>query len=956
MAADTLLGQVIRGYRIDTRIGTGGFGIVYRAVQESTGRLVAIKVISPEYIALHGFLERFKQEANLIARLEHPYIVPLIDSWVMPDAGAFLAMRYFSAGSLRDVLNQQKPMTIESVIRIAAQIADALSLAHLHGIIHRDLKPDNILLDEHQNAYLTDFGIAKDLMTNTNITTQGAPPLSPRYAAPEQFGGAVVPQSDLYSLALTMYECLTGKYPFPDTPMMRFTMPMPMPPTPLHPLLYSVFLQATQPNPLARQPSVLAFADDLTRASAATLPVAPPIQPPMDAATQIDYRAVTPRSSQTQPGTSGHANPTPAGQSHGIPVSALLLRQASHITWRPQKLIGRSDLVASLLKRLHEQDRVLLQGFSGTGKTVLAAECAVRFLNEGQSPVLWVEIADAAVNIVQEAIARPFGSHESLRKLTADKERQQFLRELLSEKKVRLVVFDNAWCEGKALKQLVDGIPTDIAVLVTSQQKYPMGRTEHIEMLPLNDALALLSFYSGLPLSLENEDATRLCHQLDYHPFALEIAGKTLAAEEIAPEALLWRMANDAHTLIMPSGYAEEGRQSVKDLLDTSVGQLPSVPRTVFLACGTFFMPSITPDLLALALGQQPEETDNHLQDIVRRGLLNVSSLEGRSIYRLHTLAFAYARANASLSAAQGIAACQRYAKQFEDDSAAIAAERNNLLHAASMAQRRGDNESLIEILRSFTVDGSYLRERGHDRLLLEQLDAAVSAARDDSKTDTLQALVGKLGNIYAERGEFEQAATCYQEYIAIACAQGNKIREAHARAVLSHVYGDMGQFADAQRELTTASTIADELDDKSLHIRILENQGNLYAAQAQLQDALVSFSDNVVLARQSNEVDELLRALINLGAVQHDLHSYQQAVQTFLEALAIHNEFLANELGIKAHILFSLAMTRHEMEGRTTESYDRFNEALAIMRLSGNMVKIREIEVYLRDHEYSIL
>ena len=165
-----------------------------------------------------------------------------------------------------------------------------------------------------------------------------------------------------------------------------------------------------------------------------------------------------------------------------------------------------------------------------------------------------------------------------------------------------------------------------------------------------------------------------------------------------------------------------------------------------------------------------------------------------------------------------------------------------------------------------------------------------------------------------------------------------------------------MGQFADAQRELTTASTIADELDDKSLHIRILENQGNLYAAQAQLQDALVSFSDNVVLARQSNEVDELLRALINLGAVQHDLHSYQQAVQTFLEALAIHNEFLANELGIKAHILFSLAMTRHEMEGRTTESYDRFNEALAIMRLSGNTVKIREIEVYLRDHEYSIL
>src|SRR3954447_18842246 len=142
--------QVVKGYELREQLGEGGYGIVYRAYQPLVGRDVAVKIILPQYANHPDFIRRFEWEAQLVARLEHPFIVPLYDYWREPD-GAYLVMRWLRGGSLRALMNQG-PLDVPTVERLLSQIAAALTVAHRNEVVHRDLKPDNILLDEDGNA------------------------------------------------------------------------------------------------------------------------------------------------------------------------------------------------------------------------------------------------------------------------------------------------------------------------------------------------------------------------------------------------------------------------------------------------------------------------------------------------------------------------------------------------------------------------------------------------------------------------------------------------------------------------------------------------------------------------------------------------------------------------------------------------------------------------------------
>src|SRR5829696_5136154 len=158
---EPVLPQNLKGYELRERIGSGGFGAVYRAYQSTVGREVAIKIILPGLANQPEFIRRFETEAQIVARLEHPHITPLYDYWRDRD-GAYLVMRWLRGGSLRDAL-QNGAYDLRSATLLLDQVAAALALAHRNNVIHRDIKPGNILLDEDGNAYLTDFGIAKDL-------------------------------------------------------------------------------------------------------------------------------------------------------------------------------------------------------------------------------------------------------------------------------------------------------------------------------------------------------------------------------------------------------------------------------------------------------------------------------------------------------------------------------------------------------------------------------------------------------------------------------------------------------------------------------------------------------------------------------------------------------------------------------------------------------------------------
>lgn len=206
----------LEGYDIVEKIGEGGFSKVYRATQTSIGREVALKIIHPELANKPDFIRRFELEAQVVSRLEHLHIVPLYDYWRDPH-GAYLIMRLIRGGSLNDALTKGA-FDLQDTARMLDQLVSALAMAHRNGIIHRDLKPANILLDEEGNAFLTDFGIAKDIQIVDGKQT--APDViigSLDYISPEQARSEpVTSATDIYSLGVLLYETLTGEHPFPN--------------------------------------------------------------------------------------------------------------------------------------------------------------------------------------------------------------------------------------------------------------------------------------------------------------------------------------------------------------------------------------------------------------------------------------------------------------------------------------------------------------------------------------------------------------------------------------------------------------------------------------------------------------------------------------------------------------------------------------------------------------------
>jgi serine/threonine-protein kinase len=212
---DRLTTALAGRYRVDRELGQGGMATVYLAHDVRHDRDVAIKVVHQELAAALG-AERFLAEIKTTARLQHPHILPLLDSGDA-DGLLYYVMPYVAGESLRDRLQREKQLPIEDAVRIAREVADALGSAHAHGIVHRDIKPENILL-QGGHALVADFGIALAVQSagGTRLTQTGLSLGTPQYMSPEQAMGdmAVDARSDLYALGAVTYEMITGEPPF----------------------------------------------------------------------------------------------------------------------------------------------------------------------------------------------------------------------------------------------------------------------------------------------------------------------------------------------------------------------------------------------------------------------------------------------------------------------------------------------------------------------------------------------------------------------------------------------------------------------------------------------------------------------------------------------------------------------------------------------------------------------
>src|ERR1700754_2811600 len=206
----TLLGTLLNDrYRLEARIGTGGMSTVYRALDETLERQVAIKLMNREIASDSDQLERFRREARAVAQLSHPHIV------AGEDAGRpYIVFEYVEGETLKERIRRLGELPIAEAVAYAIEIARALGAAHARHIVHRDVKPQNVLIDEEGSAKVTDFGIARTL-DEDGLTADGRVLGTTDYVSPEQaLGHDVTGQSDIYSLGIVLWEMLTGEVPY----------------------------------------------------------------------------------------------------------------------------------------------------------------------------------------------------------------------------------------------------------------------------------------------------------------------------------------------------------------------------------------------------------------------------------------------------------------------------------------------------------------------------------------------------------------------------------------------------------------------------------------------------------------------------------------------------------------------------------------------------------------------
>ena len=270
------VGDSIAGYTIVAQVGSGGMATVYQAYQERLDRHVAIKVLHDTFAQDDSFLERFAREARIVARLEHPHIVPIYD-YAEYESRPYFVMKFIEGGTLKRRLIK-RGITLDEIMRMLPMLADALTYAHEKGVLHRDIKPSNILIDERDLPYVSDFGLARIAQVSDSTISHDLMIGTPHYISPEQAKGEreLTPATDVYSFGIILYELLLGRLPFTaDTPyaiVHEHIYNAPTPPSQINPELSAavdaVLLKALSKVPTERYQTATALMDNFRLALA----------------------------------------------------------------------------------------------------------------------------------------------------------------------------------------------------------------------------------------------------------------------------------------------------------------------------------------------------------------------------------------------------------------------------------------------------------------------------------------------------------------------------------------------------------------------------------------------------------------------------------------------------------------------------------------------------------------
>lgn len=628
--------------------------------------------------------------------------------------------------------------------------------------------------------------------------------------------------------------------------------------------------------------------------------------------------------------------------------------QKAGIVNRPPQLLGRQALTSQVRTLVDDGLCVLLYGLTGSGKTALATAIADNYLQQQQGGVIWFTIDNMAADPVFDALAWRLGTQEEQQEIkhVSNEADQAAMQGILARYQPALLVLDNAW-SGATLRAILPAVPTGMPVLVTSQLIISLAELIPVEVgdLEPEDALALLSLYAGRDYS-QDKLARDLCRALAYHPYALEIGGAILKTDGQVRQRRLQMIAQAPAAVATPF----EDRPAIAVLLQQSLQELTPLTKKVFIAVGNLFVPSTTPELLALYLKEEPDNIWQSLDNLVYRSLARRQSVnwppagdDEVEYYTFHDLTFSFAK---MLAQEQGgdenhlITTARRYVEQYAEEPNHLRAEIANILATAKTCQKQADHEHLVTIISTLAL-GGYMDSYGHSTEFLELLDIVIDVVRErgDSEREHLHYLVGKRGNAYVDRGQLADARKAYQVALDLA---PNLRRQIMAGAVLGKICYQQGDYGEGDTHFARGHTavVASNNDPLALGF-LLQQQSVSKGLQGDYEAARHFASQAVSINEQFRDANpaRLLYSLLNLGTAELKLGN-PHAIDIHQEGYAIALE--KGHLRLAADMLHSLAQD-YEFLGYREQARNKLIEAQKLYHDVGDVAYEREVVLFIK-------
>nr|WP_218681017.1 protein kinase [Rhodococcus qingshengii] len=548
-------------------VGRGGFGVVYRCTQASLDRTVAVKVLTKDLVIENR--NRFFREQRAMGLLSgHPYIVNVLQVGVTARGQPFIVMPYYPDGSLDDRIRQLGPLPILEVQHLGVRLAGALEAAHHLGIVHRDIKPANILLTEHGEPCLTDFGIAH--IPGGFETANGIITGSPAFTAPEVLSGATPnPTSDIYALGATLFCALTGHAAFERQYGEN---------------VVAQFVRiANEPAPDLREQGI---ADDISTVIEQAMSTITENRPQSALAFGDALRVI--RSNRGTGGGAEIAHTGPEADSDRRPPTLPSNREKGNLALELSSFVGRRRELTEAKKLLSHSRILTLTGAGGVGKTRLALRLATSVQREFADGAWFVALDEVHTSArLIDVVAANLGVRDQL-----DRSRRQVLEDYLSSKKL-LLVLDNCEQAVDAVAEIVTTLlqqNPNLTILATSREPLAVqGETalcvppltvpdpDHepsLKGLPGYDAVSLFAerATAAVPtftLTEGNKSAvSRICFKLDGLPLPIELAAARLRA--MSPEQILHRLSDRYALLTRGNRGAPSRQQTLRLCVDWS--------------------------------------------------------------------------------------------------------------------------------------------------------------------------------------------------------------------------------------------------------------------------------------------------------------------------------------------------------------------------------------------------